>query len=64
MVANKDFVYEIPNEFTDEEAAPLLCAGAVGYRSLRLTNLEDGQILAFTGFGASCGYQRVSETGF
>ncbi len=33
--------------------APLLCAGAIGYRSLRLTNLEDGQTLGLTGFGAS-----------
>jgi propanol-preferring alcohol dehydrogenase len=39
--------------FTDAEAAPLLCAGAIGYRSLRLTGLKDGQNLGLTGFGAS-----------
>jgi propanol-preferring alcohol dehydrogenase len=39
--------------FTDAEAAPLLCAGAVGYRSLRLTGLTDGHSLGLTGFGAS-----------
>jgi len=39
--------------FSDAEAAPLLCAGAVGYRSLKLTGLKDGQPLGLTGFGAS-----------
>ncbi len=53
MVAHKDFVYEIPKEISNEQAAPLLCAGAVGYRSLRLTGIENGQILGLTGFGAS-----------
>ena len=47
------FAYLIPEVFTDAEAAPLLCAGAVGYRSLRLTNIKDGQSLGLTGFGAS-----------
>ena len=45
--------YAIPEAFSDAQAAPLLCAGAVGYRSLRLTQLEDGQILGLMGFGAS-----------
>jgi propanol-preferring alcohol dehydrogenase len=49
----EDFAYRIPECFTDEEAAPLLCAGAIGYRSLCLTNLENGQHLGLTGFGAS-----------
>ena len=49
----EDFAYRIPECFTDEEAAPLLCAGAIGYRSLRLTHLENGQNLGLTGFGAS-----------
>jgi propanol-preferring alcohol dehydrogenase len=53
MVAPADFVYAIPDSFYDSEAAPLLCAGAVGYRALRLSNLEDGQPLGLTGFGAS-----------
>ena len=47
------FAYRIPEAFTDAEAAPLLCAGAIGYRSLRLTGLQDGQNLGLTGFGAS-----------
>ncbi len=49
----EDFAYMIPDEFSDQEAAPLLCAGAIGYRSLRLTGIEDGQNLGLTGFGAS-----------
>lgn len=47
------YAYAIPEVFSDAEAAPLLCAGAVGYRSLRLTNLQDGQVLGLTGFGGS-----------
>lgn len=47
------FAYAIPAALSDAEAAPLLCAGAIGYRSLRLTNLENGQNLGLTGFGAS-----------
>ena len=47
------FVYRIPHVFNDAEAAPLLCAGAIGYRSLRLTDLKDGQNLGLIGFGAS-----------
>ena len=50
---SEDFAFEIPAEFSDAEAAPLLCAGAIGYRSLRLTDIEDGQNLGLTGFGAS-----------
>lgn len=53
MVVDEKFAYLIPTSFTDAEAAPLLCAGAIGYRSLRLTNLTDGQGLGLTGFGAS-----------
>ena len=49
----EDFAYRIPQVFSDAEAAPLLCAGAVGFRSLRLCHLDDGQILGLTGFGAS-----------
>ena len=47
------FAYPIPRELTDEQTAPLLCAGAIGWRSLRLTNLRDGEPLGLTGFGAS-----------
>ncbi len=53
MVAPEKSVFQIPEIFTDAEAAPLLCAGAIGYRSLRLCNLKDDQILGLTGFGAS-----------
>jgi propanol-preferring alcohol dehydrogenase len=53
MVVPEAFAYRIPDVFTDAQAAPLLCAGAVGYRSLRLTGLVDGQRLGLTGFGAS-----------
>ncbi len=49
----EDFAYPIPDVFSDAQAAPLLCAGAIGYRSLRLTGLQDGQRLGLTGFGAS-----------
>src|SRR5690606_7133829 len=47
------YAYPIPDLFKDEEAAPLLCAGAIGYRSLMLTGIRDGQRLGLTGFGAS-----------
>ena len=50
---SEDFAYAIPDIFSDAEAAPLLCAGAVGYRSLRLTGLTNGQNLGLVGFGAS-----------
>ncbi len=53
MVANKNFIYNIPEIFSDAEAAPLLCAGAIGYRSLKLSSLKNGQSLGLTGFGAS-----------
>ena len=53
MVVPEGFAYPIPEIFNDSEAAPLLCAGAIGYRSLRLTNLKNGHILGLTGFGAS-----------
>lgn len=53
LTVKEDFAYLIPDTFSDEEAAPLLCAGAIGFRSLRLTHLKDGQNLGLTGFGAS-----------
>jgi len=49
----EDFAHFIPEKFTDCQAAPLLCAGAIGYRSLRLAAMKDGQTLGLTGFGAS-----------
>jgi propanol-preferring alcohol dehydrogenase len=53
MTVPEDFAYPIPQSFSDAEAAPLFCAGAIGYRSIRLTGLVDGQNLGLTGFGAS-----------
>jgi propanol-preferring alcohol dehydrogenase len=53
MTVPEAFAIRIPEVFGDAEAAPLLCAGAIGYRSLRLANLTDGQTLGLTGFGAS-----------
>ena len=53
MVVPEAFAHPIPDLFSDAEAAPLLCAGAIGWRSLRLTGLHNGQRLGLTGFGAS-----------
>ncbi len=53
MTVPARFVHPIPDVLSDSEAAPLLCAGAIGYRSLRLANLHDGQSLGLTGFGGS-----------
>jgi len=53
MTVPEAFAYKIPDTFSDLEAAPLMCAGAIGYRSLRLTGLKGGQRLGLTGFGAS-----------
>ena len=52
-VVEEGFAFPIPSAFTDEEAAPLLCAGAVGYRSLKLGNVQNGMNIGFSGFGAS-----------
>lgn len=49
----ENFAFAIPERFTDTEAAPLLCAGAIGYRSLSLSGAADGQSIGLTGFGAS-----------
>jgi propanol-preferring alcohol dehydrogenase len=53
MTVLADFVHRIPELFTDSEAAPLLCAGAIGYRSLWLSNLGNGKTLGLMGFGGS-----------
>ena len=53
MKVRAEFVHPIPDTFSDSEAAPLLCAGAIGYRSLRLSNIQDGQNLGLMGFGGS-----------
>ena len=53
IVAPERFVYPIPDGFPDEQAAPLLCAGIIGFRSLRLSGLKPGGRLGFYGFGAA-----------
>jgi len=53
MKVRADFVHPIPDSISDSEAAPLLCAGAVGYRALKLCNLRDAQSLGLMGFGGS-----------
>ena len=52
-VAPEDFIYPIPTGFPDEQAAPLLCAGIIGFRSLRLSGIKAGGRLGFYGFGAA-----------
>ncbi len=53
LVVPEAFAYPIPARFADAQAAPLLCAGVIGYRALRLTGWADGEALALYGFGAS-----------
>jgi propanol-preferring alcohol dehydrogenase len=53
MVVPADFAYPLPAGFSDEQAAPLLCAGVIGYRSLRLSEIQPGGRLGLYGFGAS-----------
>jgi len=52
-IVSEDFAYLIPDKFTDSQAAPLLCAGAIGFRDLRLSGIKPGQTLGLFGFGAS-----------
>src|SRR5437870_9875273 len=53
IVAPEDFIYGIPAEFPEEQTAPLLCAGIIGFRSLRLSGIKAGGRLGFYGFGAA-----------
>lgn len=53
MVISEDFAYLLPESFSDSQAAPLLCAGVIGYRTVRLAEITDGQIIGLYGFGAS-----------
>jgi propanol-preferring alcohol dehydrogenase len=53
MVVPAAFAYALPANFSDLEAAPLLCAGVIGYRAIRLSNLRPGERLGLYGFGAS-----------
>ena len=52
-VARRDFVFELPTELDDLHAAPLLCAGIIGFRSLRVAGVEPGDRVGLFGFGAS-----------
>lgn len=52
-VVSEDYAYPIPERFSDSQAAPLLCAGVIGYRALKLSGLKPGQVLGLFGFGAS-----------
>jgi propanol-preferring alcohol dehydrogenase len=54
MVISEDYAYRIPGLFTDAvKAAPLMCSGVIGYRSLKLTGMEDGKTLGLYGFGSA-----------
>ena len=53
VAVSEDYAYLIPDRFSDTQAAPLLCAGAIGFRDLRLSGIKPGQTLGFFGFGAS-----------
>jgi propanol-preferring alcohol dehydrogenase len=53
MVVDEDFAYPLPQSFDDLHAAPLLCAGVIGYRSFRLSGAQRGDRLGLYGFGAS-----------
>ena len=53
LVAPEQFVYALPESFTDQQAAPLLCAGIIGFRSLRLSGIRPSGRLGFYGFGAA-----------
>ena len=53
MTVPEDYAYAIPGVFSDQQAAPLLCAGAIGYRALRLARIKDGECLGLAGFGGS-----------
>ena len=52
-VANVNYVYKVPENIEAVKLAPLMCAGAVGYRALKLTNMTSGLRLGLFGFGAS-----------
>jgi propanol-preferring alcohol dehydrogenase len=53
MVIGEDCAYPIPERFSDSQAAPLLCAGVIGYRTFRLADIKKGETIGLYGFGAS-----------
>ncbi len=52
MVIGEDCAYKLPENFSDSQAAPLLCAGVIGYRTLKLADVKDGESVGLVGFGA------------
>ena len=53
MTVGEDFAHPIPEKLEDANAAPLLCAGAIGFRSVKLSGITNNKLLGLTGFGAS-----------
>ncbi len=53
VVVGEDFSYRIPDVFGDEQAAPLLCGGVIGFRALRVSGLQPGERIGLYGFGSS-----------
>lgn len=53
MAVSENYAYLIPERFSDGQATPLLCAGAIGYRDLMLSGIKKDQVLGLFGFGAS-----------
>lgn len=53
MTVPEDFAYPLPEVFSDLEASPLLCAGVIGWRALRLSGIKEGETIGLFGFGAS-----------
>lgn len=53
MTVPESYAFPVPGAFSDVEAAPLLCAGTIGYRALRLAEVHDGDNIGLVGFGAS-----------
>ena len=53
MAIDEDFAHLLPKEFSDSQAAPLLCAGVIGYRTIRLADIKDGESIGIFGFGTS-----------
>ncbi|HZQ10560.1 MAG TPA: zinc-dependent alcohol dehydrogenase family protein [Anaerolineae bacterium] len=53
VTIDENFAYDLPPQFSDENAAPLLCAGVIGYRALRLSEIERGERIGLFGFGSS-----------
>lgn len=53
ITINEDYAYAIPSDFSDEQAAPLLCGGVIGFRALRVAGVQPGERIGLYGFGSS-----------